>query len=278
MFRRRKPAPSAPQPTPDWRHYDSVADAYDRYRGPMHEPPARDLVTALGPVPGARVLDVGTGTGIAAAEAGRAVGPEGLVVGVDPSVEMLRRARGRGVSVAAAEAIDLPFRDAAFDAVIASFVIFFFTRYETALFDMMRVLRPRGRMAVTTWGPGDDEFRRTWREVAESFVGKELLRDAHRRAAPWEEHFSHPDRLHRALRDAGLRPVMVDRHRYRYVHTIEEYLAGRETSAQGRYLRHMLGESLWSRFRAQVAERFRQRFADPFGDTVEVLIAVGTKA
>jgi ubiquinone/menaquinone biosynthesis C-methylase UbiE len=274
---RSKLAPGPQRRDPDWRSYDTVAEVYDRVRVPLHEPPARDLVSAVGPSAGDRVLDLGTGTGVAAVAAAEAVGPTGLVTGADPSLGMLRLARDRGVSVVAAQAIDLPFRDGTFDAVLANFVIFFFRRYETALFDMLRVLRAGGRLGVTTWGPADDEFRRTWRVVAESFTGRELLRDALRKAAPWEEHFSDPERLADALRQTGLRSVDVQRRQYRATISIEDYLAGRETSAHGRFLRQTLGPTLWDRFRGRVEEEFRGRFPDPIGDTEDVLIGVGTK-
>ncbi|MGH2724113.1 MAG: class I SAM-dependent methyltransferase [Actinomycetota bacterium] len=280
MFRRRRPSsPSSPRPAParDWRGYDGVAEAYTRTREPLHEAPARDLVAAVDPPPGGRMLDVGTGPGVAARAGAEVVGAGGLVIGVDRSVEMLRRARAGGVRAAAADAIDLPFRDATFDAVTGSFVILLFTNYRTAVFDMLRVLRPGGRLGVSTWGASEDEFRRTWREVAESFVGRDLLRDAQRRAAPWEERFADPARLEEALRDAGLRPVRVERREYRFTHTIEEYLVGRDVSVHGRFVQHMLGESLWPRFRTQVEERFRERFAEPIGDTAEVILGVGTK-
>jgi ubiquinone/menaquinone biosynthesis C-methylase UbiE len=277
MFRRRTEAPRRPA-RPDWRSYDSVAEAYDRVRTPVHEGPARALVEAVGPPQGGKLLDVGTGPGIAALIAEEAVGPDGLVVGSDVSLPMLEFARRNGLTRAvAATAIDLPFGDATFDAVTASFVIFFFTRYETALFDMTRVLRPGGRLGVTTWGQNEDEFRRAWRELAESYGGRRMLDDALRRVAPWEARFSRPEPLMEALQGAGLRAITVDRATFRVTQSQEDYLVGRETSAVGRFLQGMLGESLWERFRSQARETFGARFPDPIGDTSEVLIAVGSK-
>jgi ubiquinone/menaquinone biosynthesis C-methylase UbiE len=276
MFRRGSRPPGPPL-APDWRSYDQVAETYDRVRVPVHEGPARDLVALVQPPPGGRVLDVGTGTGVAAAAAAEAVGPGGLVVGIDPSLPMLGLARDRGIRVLASRAIDLPFADATFDTVVASFVIFFFPRYETGLFDMSRVLRPRGRLGVTTWGTRDDEFSTTWRQVAEGYAPRELLRGAIQKVAPWEELFSDPSRLTDTLRTAGLREVDVQARNYRTTQSIEDYLAGRETSAQGRFLKDSLGPDLWDRFRQRVEAEFRSRFADPLGDTVDVLIGVGTK-
>jgi hypothetical protein len=59
--------------------------------------------------------------------------------------------------------------------------------------------------------------------------------------------------------------------------SLEDYLASREITAEGRFLRGMLTESLWERFREQARETFRSKFAEPIGDTYDVLLAVGTK-
>jgi ubiquinone/menaquinone biosynthesis C-methylase UbiE len=261
----------------DWQTFDSVAETYERVRVPIHVPPARDLVELVAPPPGARVLDVGTGTGVAAEATALAVGPGGLVIGIDQSIPMLRLALARHERVLAAEAIDLPFRNETFDAVLASFVIAFFTKYDTALFDMLRVLRRGGRLGVSWWSGDLDEFGRTWTDLAEAYATKELLRDAVRRAIPWDERFRDRRRLEETLREARLRNVQVYQRQYRSTTSQADYLAGRETSAEGRFLRNTLGDNLWERFREQAAAAFRERFPDPMGDTKDVLIAVGTK-
>jgi hypothetical protein len=123
----------------------------------------------------------------------------------------------------------------------------------------------------------DDEFTRAWREIAESYATREMLADAQRKAAPWSDAFSDPRRIQEILRDAGFREVQVDRRTYRAQVSVEDYLTGRETTAIGRFLKQMLGDALWERFRTRVGEEFRSRFRDPIGDTNEVLISVGTR-
>jgi ubiquinone/menaquinone biosynthesis C-methylase UbiE len=264
-------APS--RPASDWRSYDEVAEAYDRVRSPVHEAPARDLVAAVDLPEGGRLLDVGTGTGLAALSV-----EAGLAVGVDVSMGMARVARSRGLErVAVAAAIDLPFRDETFDAVVSAFVLHLVPKYETTLFDMARVLRRGGRIGLATWVAADDEFTRGWREIAESLATKEMLADAQRKAAPWAELLSHPARVEEVLRRGGFRDVRVQRHTFRVEMSIEDYLVGRETTAIGRFLKQMLGPSLWDRFRTRVEEEFRSRFRDPIGDTNEVLISIGTR-
>jgi ubiquinone/menaquinone biosynthesis C-methylase UbiE len=275
MFRRRSP-PTTPAPTRDWRSFDEVAETYARVREPVHAPPARDLVSQLGPPAEGGFLDVGTGTGVLLAAADEAGWSP--AVGVDRSMPMLARARANEPRrVAAADAVDLPFRDGRFGAVASAFVIHTFPRYETALFDMIRVLRSGGRVGAATWAAGDDEFARTWRRIAETYATRELLADAVRRAAPWRDRFSDPGRLEEDLRDAGLRHVRVERREYRASMSLEDYVASREITAEGRFLRGMLTQSLWERFREQAMETFRSRFAEPIGDTYDVLLTVGTK-
>jgi ubiquinone/menaquinone biosynthesis C-methylase UbiE len=85
---------------------------------------ARDLVTAVGISPDASVLDVGTGTGLVADLVRGVVGSSGFIVGIDPSLEMLKIARGRRqIVITAAMVPGLPFEDASFDAVVANLVI-----------------------------------------------------------------------------------------------------------------------------------------------------------
>jgi ubiquinone/menaquinone biosynthesis C-methylase UbiE len=277
MFGRKRERTAAPAARrSDWRSFDQVAETYDRVRAPIHQPPARDLVEALGPPAPGGLLDVGTGTGILAAAA-RDAGWN-PVVGADRSTSMLALARPRGVAnTVAADAVDLPFPDGAFSAIAAAFSLHTFPKYDTALFDMLRVLRRGGRLGAATWVRHLDDFTRTWRSVAEAYATKDLLDDAVRRAAPWEERFSDPGRLEETLRDAGLRAVTVERRRYRATVSLADYLAGRETTAAGRFLHGMLGEALWERFRARVEEEFRSRFPDPLGDFSEVLLAVGVR-
>jgi ubiquinone/menaquinone biosynthesis C-methylase UbiE len=262
-----------------WRSYDDVAEIYERIHAPRMAEPARDLVAALALRPGELVLDVGTGTGLAAEAAGRSVGSSGLVVGVDVSVGMLGVARAARPSLRllAAEAIDLPFRDGTFDALTASFVLHHFTRYETALFDMLRVLRPGGRMAATAWGVAEDELERIWREQVEALVGVRMLQDVRRQTAPWWDRFADPVALKGTLYDAGLRRIEIVEREYRFRYTIDEYVAGIATRASGRFIRDMLGEDAFRRFLDRARAAYAERFVDPLTDLRDVLVAVGVK-
>lgn len=260
----------------DWRTYDDVAQAYERIHAHRLAEPARDLVELAGVEAGARVLDVGTGTGVAA-EAAMAIGAR--VVGIDESVGMLRVGREvrPGIRTAAAQAIDLPFRDGSFDAVIANFVIAHFTKYQTALYDMLRVVRPGGRMALTAWADGQDDLSRTWLELVESVVPRPILQPAMNERLPWRERFRDREAIQEAVMDAGLRSVRSELRRYRFQYPLDEYVEGLTTWATGRFVRSMLSESAFGSFLERAKRAFAERFADPVNDFREVVFATGVK-
>lgn len=265
----------------DWRSFDSAAEDYARVVAPHFEAVATDLVGLLEARTGQRVLDIGTGTGVAARAAAAAVGPAGCALGVDPSVGMLRAAsrEGGGPRYAASTSIDLPFRDGAFDHLVANFVIGFFPSYQTAFFELLRVLKAGGRMAVSWWGPGDDadDLGEAWRSVAEEFAELEMLQDARARVVPWQERFADRAVLKDTLHEAGLRDIRTEARRYRFAMSRDDWLAGQEAASLGRFLRHMLGEELWETFRRRAREAFAERFPDRLNDFRDVVLVVGHK-
>src|SRR6059036_1859882 len=183
-----------------------------------------------------------------------------------------------GVGFAAADAVDLPFPNAAFDVVMANFLIALVPKYDTVLFDMIRVLRPGGRLALSWWGKGVDEFQRTWRELCAETVGQEMLDDAIKSIMPWSDRFADRRTFEETLRDAGLHPVRVEPREYRVEMSLEDYLIHRAASASGRFVRGMLGEEDWGRFLERAHHLFAERFPARINDFNDVNLAVGTKA
>jgi ubiquinone/menaquinone biosynthesis C-methylase UbiE len=116
------------------------------------------LLDALNLRPGERVLELGCGGGIWAAEAARFVGPKGRLVAIDASEDQIEAARQRcaeflWVDCLVADATSLPFDDGLFEAVYANQVIEYIPDLDAALGEVRRALRPGGRfvVAATNW-------------------------------------------------------------------------------------------------------------------------------
>lgn len=111
------------------------------------------MLDAVHPGDGARLLDVGAGTGVVARAALRRVGSTGSVVAVDPNEGMLAVAEGLapGVEFRRGVAEDLPVGTDEFDCVTCQFALMYFSDRARAIGEMARVTRPAGRVAVATW-------------------------------------------------------------------------------------------------------------------------------
>jgi ubiquinone/menaquinone biosynthesis C-methylase UbiE len=140
--------------------YDAASDHFDDEPLSFWDRIGRRTVERLALPPDGNVLDVGCGTGASALPAAQAVGPNGLVIGVDLSARLLDRARDKAkalgrsnVEFLCADMTSLGYPDGHFDAVVSVFSIFFVPDMEGLVRELWRMVRPGGKLAVTTWGP-----------------------------------------------------------------------------------------------------------------------------
>jgi demethylmenaquinone methyltransferase/2-methoxy-6-polyprenyl-1,4-benzoquinol methylase len=137
--------------------FDKVADRYDLLNDVLSLGQdrwwRRMVARAVGARAGERVLDVAAGTGTSS-RTFTAAGAD--CVACDFSLGMLtvgaRRQRAPGLEFVAGDAMRLPFRDAAFDAVTISFGLRNVTGHQAALAEFRRVTRPGGRLVVCEFG------------------------------------------------------------------------------------------------------------------------------
>lgn len=117
---------------------------------------AVDLVSFAEVRAGERVLDVGSGTGVVAVTAARL---GATAKGLDITPELLVRARenaliaGVAIEFIEGDAEAMPYPDASFDVVLSQFGHMFAPRPDVVVAEMLRVLKPGGRVAFSTWPP-----------------------------------------------------------------------------------------------------------------------------
>jgi ubiquinone/menaquinone biosynthesis C-methylase UbiE len=139
--------------------YNLIAARYEDASGARA--PVKDRMLELAELaPGQSVLEVASGPGMLAREAARRVAPHGEAVAADIADVALedgrRRAAGEGVTnirfqVEDAEAMSFP--DNAFDCVLCNMGLMHFPDAAAAAREMLRVLKPGGRLVASVWGP-----------------------------------------------------------------------------------------------------------------------------
>jgi len=130
--------------------YRRWAGIYDEVFGAVSRAGRRRAVAAVNGLPGARVLEVGVGTGLALPH----YAPEKRVVGIDLSRDMLRRAQSRVerlrlrnvVGLVEMDAEAMSFRDASFDIAVCMFTATVVPDARKLLREMRRVVRPGGEL------------------------------------------------------------------------------------------------------------------------------------
>ena len=154
------------------RLFDQLAPGYDQGPVPWFRPIAARLVELLAPRPGEAALDVGAGRGAATFPLVEAVGRSGRVTAVDVSPvmcdllkESVAAVGARNVEVLVGEAGPATLGSARFDVVAASLVLFFDPAPATALAAWTSLVRPGGRIGLTTFGLADDAWTAAERVV-----------------------------------------------------------------------------------------------------------------
>ncbi len=142
--------------------WDKAVEYYDQYWVPVLRECSERCIALADPRPGERVLDVATGTGVAAFMASEKVGTTGEVVATDISERMVEATRAdaerRGIINMSFERVDaeeLSFADASFDVALCVLGLMYPADPQRAIEQMHRVLRPGGRAVVCVWGRRD---------------------------------------------------------------------------------------------------------------------------
>ncbi|MEO8016731.1 MAG: class I SAM-dependent methyltransferase [Pseudomonadota bacterium] len=134
----------------------SIPEIYDTHLVPLiFEPYAVDLAARLASKPLANLLELAAGTGVVTRHLAATLNPDVAIVATDLNQPMLDRAcavgTARSVEWRQADALQLPFGDAVFDAVVCQFGAMFFPDKAHAFAEARRVLRPGGVLIFNVW-------------------------------------------------------------------------------------------------------------------------------
>lgn len=191
--------------------WNLCAQRYDRCLAPLFTPICQRLIALAQLKKGQRVLDVATGTGLAALLSSPLVGPHGWVTGVDLSDAMIQLARKRAseeqvtnVEFLQMDAERLELRSESFDAVLCTLGLMLFPAPARALSEMHRVLKKFGVLALCVFGRGS---KVALRALIEPFI-------PHMPPSPQRGPsifgFGHLDALQEALAKAGFSDVVTE--------------------------------------------------------------------
>jgi ubiquinone/menaquinone biosynthesis C-methylase UbiE len=205
------PPVEVPTPVEVRDAWDAIADGFDRYTTPRTLAFGEHVLSRLPLRPGARVLDVGCGSGGLAIPAAR-MGAEVVAVDIAPTMieRLTARARAEGLSTLRARVGDgtaLDLEDDSFDIAVSLNGVSLFPDLSGGLAELLRVTRAGGTVAIITFGPLPQV------EFIAFFLGalRATVPDAVPTAAGPLPPFrlADPSVFERTLRTAGLRDVSV---------------------------------------------------------------------
>ena len=214
---------------------------------------------ALDAQPGDRILDAGCGPGFYTRELLDKVGPEGSVVGVDQSAQMLAVARRRceGHAKVAFEETDvtgLPVESEGFDRALSVQVLEYVRDFAAALAEIHRALRPGGRVII--WDV--DWATVSWHSDDPARMERVL--------AVWDEHLAHrslPRRLSAGMRAAGFEDVRMEGYAFTTAELSEQTYGGATLPVIERYVRQQGSDDVdaWAEEQRALGDRGEFYFA-----------------
>lgn len=189
----------------------SVPENYNRYLGPvLFEPYAQDLLARLDRRDGVRVLEVACGTGVVTRRLREELPASSTLVATDLNEPMLDEARKlvplAGITWQQADAQELPFPDASFDAYVCQFGLMFLPDKVRGLSEARRVLAPGGQLIANVWLSGaDNEHVPVIRSVLDR-----LYPDSPPTFLDVPHGYHDPERIRADLEAAGFTDAMLD--------------------------------------------------------------------
>jgi ubiquinone/menaquinone biosynthesis C-methylase UbiE len=189
--------------------WSRAASSYSQVGPPFFQYFGKELVDFARVPARARVLDVATGRGAVLFPAAEKVGQRGEVIGIDYSEGMveetsaeIRTLKLQNAKVLHMDAEHLEFTDNSFEMVFCSFALFFFPHPDRALDEFRRMLKPGGKLIVSTWGESDARWG--WLSAM-----RRQFASQHQSKAPAAPSLDTRESLERVLTEAGFVDIQV---------------------------------------------------------------------
>ena len=234
--------------------WDLAAADYEALWQAQLRPAQAELLAMAALRSGEQVLDVACGTGLVAFAAAEAIGPQGQVLGVDLSGQMVDAARQRaeerrlsnvGFQRMDAETLALP--DASVDVALCALGLMYLPDPERAVVEMRRVVRPGGRLVAAVWG---ERSRCAWSALF-PIVDAEVASDV----CPLFFRLGQGDTLARAFSAAKLQDIELRRIAATLVY------ADADEACNAAFAGGPVALA-WSRFDGPVRKRVRARYLE----------------
>ncbi len=191
-----------------------MAPFWEKHRATIREmfaPVTQALIEAAQIARGSAVIDLATGPGEPALAIADFVGTAGKVLGIDPVPEMVEAARREAnrlrlsnATFAVAQAEALPAQTGSFDAAVSRFGVMFFPAPVNAIREMLRVLKPGGKIALAVWHFAE---RNPFHYILSRIVERYVASPPPAEDAPDAFRYARPGKLRAIVSEAGAAEV-----------------------------------------------------------------------
>jgi ubiquinone/menaquinone biosynthesis C-methylase UbiE len=194
--------------------WSETAPFWEKHRATIREmfaPVTQALIEAARIARGSAVLDLATGPGEPALAIAELVGTAGKVLGIDPVPEMVEAARREAnrrrlgnASFVVAQAEALPAQTGSFDAAVSRFGVMFFPAPVNGIREMLRVLKPGGKIAFAVWYFAE---RNPFHYILSRIVERYVASPPPMEDAPDAFRYARPGKLRAIVSEAGAAEV-----------------------------------------------------------------------
>ena len=194
-----------------WNKFSPGWKKWDKLSMEMLKPMGEEIIRLISPKDGEMILDIAAGTG----EPGLTIAsmiPNGKVIITDLAEDMLKIAMGnaairniKNFETIACDVCELPFKDDTFDAVSCRFGFMFFPDMNLAAKEIVRVLKPGGRIAASVWNAPEKNF---WVTVTMDSINKNIQLPTPLPGSPGMFRCANEGLMTELFIDAGLRNVL----------------------------------------------------------------------